>query len=211
MPLALRRDLDRDTRLAVWHITEPAEKLGQGLVLDRRQQAALARMRPCRRRHWLAGRALLRELLGDAAVGDCLKDINGKPRLAGATTSISLAHSFDYAAAMTGERGAVGVDVELIRPEVLEIAGLFMTANELAPIRDPDRIGKLCACWCAKEAVFKLKGRAGVPAKRMTIRRFAYRDRGTMRVDLDAPHRKDRFLVRYERFRGYMLAWTAER
>lgn len=205
MPLALVREIDRDTRLGLWHITEPADELRGRVSLDDRQRAALARMRHGRRRHWLAGRVLLRELLGGGAAPRCTADADGRPRLAGSATRVSIAHSFDYAAAMIGGRG-VGVDLELIRPEVLGIAELFMTADELAPVRDPHRIEKLCACWCAKEAVFKLRGEPDLSPKRMTVRPFAYARRGTLTVDLRGPHGQEPLRVRYERFRGYMLA-----
>ena len=212
MALAYLRELDNDVRFAIWRIEETAEELIGNLQLDDREKAILGRLNKGKRTlHWLATRVLLRKMLDTPGFINCPSDENGKPYLANFSQRISLTHSFDYAAVMMSNNGEVGIDLELVKPKILRIADKFMTEDELAPIGDPNKIEQLYACWCAKEAVYKLQGNKGVSFKdNMTIRPFEFQDQGVLYLDLDAPHRKEEFKVYYEKFQEYMLGYVVE-
>jgi 4'-phosphopantetheinyl transferase len=90
-------------------------------------------------------------------------DANGKPYLANFPQKISLSHSFDYAVAMISTEGEVGIDMEIIKTKVERIQHKFLKPVELAFITQGDtRYEQLYACWCAKEAIYKLQGNSGV-------------------------------------------------
>lgn len=211
MALAYLRELDNNVRFAIWRIEESAEDLICRLQLDSREQAVLSRLNKGKRTlHWLATRVLLRTMLNTSGYIDCPSDENGKPYLANFPQRISLTHSFDYAAVMMSDNGEVGIDLELVKPKILRIADKFMKPDELAAI-GKDRIEKLYACWCAKEAVYKLQGNKGVSFKdNMTVNPFDYQDQGVLFLDLDSPHRKEQFKVHYEKFQEYLLGYVVE-
>ncbi|WP_262246786.1 4'-phosphopantetheinyl transferase family protein [Parapedobacter soli] len=211
MALVYLRELDHNARFAIWRIEESAEELISRLQLDSREKAILSRLNKGKRTlHWLATRVLLRTMLNTPGYIDCPSDENGKPYLANFPQRISLTHSFDYAAVMLSDNGEVGIDLELVKPKIVRIAEKFMKAGELAAI-GRDHIEKLYACWCAKEAVYKLQGNKGVSFKdNMTIQPFDFQDQGVLFLELEAPHRKERFKVYYEKFQTYMLGYVME-
>lgn len=211
MALVYLRELDNHVRFAIWRIEEPAEDLIGRLQLDQREKALLSRLNKGKRTlHWLATRVLLRTMLNTPGFIDCPSDENGKPYLANFPQRISLTHSFDYAAVMMSDNGEVGIDLELVKPKIVRIADKFMKPEELSVIGDND-VEKLYACWCAKEAVYKLQGNKGVSFKdNMTIHPFAFQDQGVLILELDAPHRRELFKVYYEKFQEYMLGYVIE-
>jgi len=211
MALVYLRELDNNVRFAIWRIEESAEDLISRLQLDERERALLSRLNKGKRTlHWLATRVLLRRMLDTSDFIDCPSDENGKPYLANFPQRISLTHSFDYAAVMMSDFGEVGIDLELIKPKILRIADKFMKTAELDAIGG-QHVEKLYACWCAKEAVYKLQGNKGVSFKdNMTIHPFDFQDQGVLFLELDAPNRTEMFKVYYERFQEYMLGYVME-
>ena len=212
MALAYLRELDPDVRFAIWRIEETADTLIGRLQLDDAERAVLDRLNKGKRTlHWLATRVLLREMLDTPGYISCPSDENGKPYLANFPQRISLTHSFDYAAVMMSSCGEVGIDLELVKTKIVRIADKFMKPGELVHIGGEHRIEHLYACWCAKEAVYKLQGNKGVSFKdNMTIQPFQFQDQGVLFLDLDAPGRSERFKVYYEKFGEYMLGYVAE-
>lgn len=211
MALVYLRELDNKVRFAIWRIEESAEDLIGRLQLDERERAVLSGLNKGKRTlHWLATRVLLRKMLNTPGYINCPSDENGKPYLANFPQRISLTHSFDYAAVMMSDDGEVGIDLELVKPKILRIADKFMKPEELEVIGN-NHIEKLYACWCAKEAVYKLQGNKGVSFKdNMTIQPFDFQDQGVLFLDLDAPNRKELFKVYYEKFQEYMLGYVTE-
>jgi len=211
MALVYLRELDHGVRFAIWRIEETAEALLSRLQLNDREHALLSRLNKGKRTlHWLATRVLLREMLNTTGYIDCPSDENGKPYLANFPQRISLTHSFEYAAVMMSDVGEVGIDLELVKPKILRIADKFMKPDELEAIGG-DYIDKLYACWCAKEAVYKLQGNKGVSFKdNMTILPFTFQDQGVLFLELSAPHRQETFKVYYEKFQEYLLGYVAE-
>src|SRR5690606_2102270 len=153
---AYLRELDNNVRFAIWRIEESAEDLISRIQLDDRERAILSRLNKGKRTlHWLATRVLLRTMLDTSGFIYCPSDENGKPYLVNFPQRSSLPHSFDYAAVMMSEHGEVGIGLELVKSKIVRIADKFMKTDELAAI-GRDHVGKLYACWCAKEAVYKL-------------------------------------------------------
>src|SRR5690606_4778889 len=211
MALVYLRAFDNNVRFAIWRIEESAEDLISRLQLGAREKSVLNRLNKGKRTlHWLATRVLLRKMLDTPGYIDCPSDENGKPYLANFPQRISLTHSFDYAAVMMSDGGEVGIDLELVKPKILRIADKFMKAEELEAV-GKDNIEKLYACWCAKEAVYKLQGNKGVSFKdNMTIQSFDFQDQGVLFLALDAPNRNEVFKVYYEKFQEYMLGYVTE-
>ena len=212
MALTYLRQLDHDTRFAIWKIEETADELLGKLQLDEEEKKRLEQMSKGKRSlHWLATRVLLRYLLQTDQYIHCPSDANGKPYLPDYPYEISLTHSFDFAGVMLSTKGVCGMDLELIKSKVVRIKEKFLKAEELQFIRPENEIVQLYACWCAKEAVYKLQGNRGVSFLHdMTIHPFNYSPQGVMTVDLFKAQRKLTFQVYYEKFQDYMLGYVVE-
>jgi len=212
MALVYLRELDSESKFAIWRIEESEEELLSKLQLDRREQTLLASFSKGKRKlHWLATRVLLRKLLQTNEFINCPSDANGKPYLVDFPQKISLTHSFDYAAVMISDVKEVGIDMELIKDKVLRIAHKFLKAEELAFIPEEDKIAQLYACWCAKEAIYKLQGNTGVSfLHNMTIEPFQYLDQGTLQLQLHTKETNRRYKIHYEKFADYMLGYVVD-
>lgn len=221
MALVYLRELNKDTRFAIWRIEEEAEDLLSRLQLDDRERSVLRSLNKGKRTlHWLGTRVLLRYMLNTPGYIDCPSDENGKPYLANFPQKISLTHSFDYVAVMLSERGEVGIDLELVKPKITRIAHKFMKPEELdfmKGLSEEKRIDHLYACWCAKEAVYKLQGNRGISFKNhMNIHPFVFQEQGVLDLTLLKPQGEGKspvpitFKVHYERFLDYMLGYVVE-
>ncbi|MBL1410494.1 4'-phosphopantetheinyl transferase family protein [Sphingobacterium faecale] len=210
MALVYLRELDSATKFAIWKIEESAEELLSKLQLDADEQARLRNLSKGKRTlHWLATRVLLRYLLQTNEYIHCPSDINGKPYLPDYPYKISLTHSFDYAGVMLTTKGECGMDLEIVKDKVLRIKEKFLKPNELAFINPEQEILQLYACWCAKEAVYKLQGNKGVSFLHdMTIHPFNYKAQGVMILDLHKDGKSSSFQVYYEQFQNYMLGYA---
>lgn len=212
MALVYLRELDGKTRFAIWRIEESASELLENVQLNGREKAFFEGLNKGKRTlHWLATRVLLRRMLDTTEYIDCPSDANGKPYLANFPQRISLTHSYDYAAVMMCDDREVGIDLEIVKPKITRIADKFMKTDELAFMQEETKIEQLYACWCAKEAVYKLQGNKGVSFKDdMTVQPFEYHDQGTLMLDLHSSMRKETFKVFYERFNEYMLGYVVD-
>lgn len=211
MALVYLRELNSDTKFAIWKIEEKMEELVDRLQLDEQENSILAHFSKGKRTlHWLASRVLLRCLLKTDEFIACPSDENGKPYLPDYPYEISFTHSYDYAGLIMSKRGPCGIDLEIIKNKVVRIKQKFLKADELAFIPD-DHVEQLYACWCAKEAVYKLQGRKGVSFKEnMTILPFRYKPQGTMTVQFQNGAQSKSFQVFYEKFQDYMLGYVVD-
>ena len=108
-------------------------------------------------------------------------------------------------------RGECGIDLEIVKDKVVRIKEKFLNPDELQFIDPAEEINQLYACWCAKEAVYKLQGNKGVSfLNDMRIHPFTYSPQGTMSVDLFKNGQKFTFEVFYEKFQEYMLGYVVE-
>ncbi|MFD2554103.1 4'-phosphopantetheinyl transferase family protein [Sphingobacterium tabacisoli] len=210
MALVYLRELDSTTKFAIWKIEESAEELLSKLQLDEAEQDRLRNLSKGKRTlHWLATRVLLRYLLQTEEYIHCPSDSNGKPYLPDYPYKISLTHSFDYAGVMLSTKGECGMDLEIVKDKVRRIKEKFLKPEELAFINPEHEILQLYACWCAKEAVYKLQGNKGVSFLHdMTIRQFNYKPQGVMTLDLQKDGKDLSFQVYYEQFQDYMLGYA---
>ena len=133
MPVIYNQDIDDHTILAVWKIEEGEEELLSGLQLKQHELDFLDTLSKGKRLlQWLSTRFLLRTMLNTSEYIDCRLDEHGKPYLVNSPYSISLSHSYDYAAVMIGKDKGVGVDIELIKPKIHRIQQKFLNEPELA-------------------------------------------------------------------------------
>jgi medium-chain acyl-[acyl-carrier-protein] hydrolase len=123
------------------------------------------------RRHYVAGRGILRTLLG-RYLGRNPADLQfgynpqGKPQLAGESAGLrfNLAHSHGLALVALCRGREIGVDLERIRPEFAgdPVARRFFSPREVATLRAlpaERRHEAFFVCWTRKEAYLKATGK----------------------------------------------------
>ncbi|MBD1430929.1 MULTISPECIES: 4'-phosphopantetheinyl transferase family protein [Sphingobacterium] len=212
MALVYLRELNQETKFAIWKIEESTEELLSKLQLDDNEQDKLRQLSKGKRTlHWLATRVLLRYLLQTDNYINCPSDTNGKPYLPDFPYKISLTHSYEYAGVMLSTKGECGMDLELVMDKVVRIKEKFLKPEELEFIQPEQDVLQLYACWCAKEAVYKLQGNKGVSfLEDMTIKPFNYKPQGVMTLDLRKDGLTNTYQVYYEEFQNYMLGYAVE-
>lgn len=212
MALVYLRELNEQTKFAIWKIEESADELLSKLQLSDAEKEKLNNLAKGKRTlHWLATRVLLRYLLHTDEYIHCPSDANGKPFLPDYPYKISLTHSFDYAGVMLSKQGECGMDLEIIKDKVVRIKEKFLKKEELDFIHPDNEVEQLYACWCAKEAVYKLQGNRGVSfLDNMTIQPFHYKAQGVMTMSLLKDGVTRIFQVYYEKFQNYMLGYAVE-
>lgn len=212
MALVYLRELDAQTKFAIWKIEETEEYLVNKLQLSEAEQNKLQRLGHGKRSlHWLATRVLLRYLLNTNDYIHCPSDENGKPYLPDYPYTVSLTHSYEYAGVMLSTKGECGMDLEIVKDKVSRIKEKFLKPEELEFIATEHHIEQLYACWCAKEAIYKLQGNKGVSfLQDMTIRPFNFKAQGVMILDLNKKGKTESYQVYYEKFQEYMLGYAVE-
>ena len=133
-------------------------------------------------RRYIAGRALLRWLLG-RTLGlpphsvPIVRGARGRPQLAGdAALDFNVSHTQGVALIGITRESRIGVDVERIDRMVRAdgLARKFLTAAEqatLAPLPEPERRARFLRYWTCKEAMSKATGDGlSAPFRRLEVR-----------------------------------------
>ncbi len=157
------RSPNENTRLAVWHITEP-ESFFNGVV-----PAGKNIRHPHKRLQHMCGRYLLQYLVPHFPIADVVVIQSNKPFLPGHPYQFSISHCDDYAAAIVSTEHPVGIDVETVEHRVLKIRHKFLTEREeIMLIKDCPTLSdiqRLTLAWSAKETMFKWLGENGIDFK----------------------------------------------
>ncbi len=212
MPLIYRHNIDDVTSLGVWKIEEEANFLEKQLQLKDHELRVLRSLNGEKRNiQWLATRVLLRKMLNTEAYIDCQTDEHGKPFLVNLPYHISLSHSYEHSAVIISKNKKVGIDIELIKNKIERIAGKFLSPLELQFINDDKKILHLYACWCVKEALYKLNGKKETSFKdNIHLQKFNYYEEGNVFASIDKGEMKRNYKVIYKKFGAYMLGYVCD-
>jgi phosphopantetheinyl transferase len=138
----------------LWKIEEEEYELNS-LVSD--YETIPERIRhPGKRLEFIAGRVLVRNLMEDLGLPfrGLTKDEFGKPYLKESTHQVSLTHSFPYVAAIIDSGKAAGIDLEQIKPKLVNIGPRVLHVSELRDAGQDET--KHCVYWCCKETLMKI-------------------------------------------------------
>ena len=138
---------------------------------------------PHARERFVAGRGILRDLLGayleaDPGTVDFCSGDQGKPSLSPAHKSkirFSVSHSQSMALFAITEGSEVGVDIEQVKTNFkgMEIASHFFSEDEiagLAKLPPEAQVEAFFLCWTKKEAYVKARGQGlGIPLRSFTV------------------------------------------
>jgi len=153
------------------------------LCPDERERAARFRFQKDRE-HYITGRGILRSILARYLQTSPNKlqfryNAYGKPSLADENAShkvqFNVAHSHGLALFAFTNGPELGVDIELVRPEVAtdEIAQRFFSPEEVEVLRSIEPAARTTAffhCWTRKEAFIKARGMGlSLPLNRFVV------------------------------------------
>lgn len=165
MPLYKTIDVNFNTQILIWKITESFEQLYEEVQLNVKSIVRLNGMKSqLHQRGFLSVRMLLQE--AGYTDMDLYYDEFGKPHLNN-HKHISITHSHEFSAIIISDE-TVGIDIELQREKILRIADKFVNDDELSRLRSfdtQDYIRKLTVKWGAKESIFKIRNERGISFK----------------------------------------------
>jgi phosphopantetheinyl transferase len=172
MPLFYQQDINADTRLGLWQITEDAD------YFLRRVPVSRDITHPHKRLQHLAGRFLLGMLFPEFPMDLVMVADTRKPFVADESFHFSISHCGQWAAALVSRSQRVGIDVEESTPRVRKIMTKFLHSDELSLLRnflpEPEQTDSMdiapgrsfedtiTALWSAKEAIYKWYGLGGI-------------------------------------------------
>ena len=212
MPLLIQENLTEHASWALWKINEDIETLHKQLFLSRQEQDELNNIKvDSRKLEWLASRILLKSLAKShqdrGREPEIVKDVYGKPHLAGSAVSISLSHSFPFAAAIIHTQQEVGIDIEKPREQLLRIQHKFLSPEERSDAKND--LQKLCVYWTAKEALYKLYGRRQlILQEQILISPFQMAESGQLEGFLIANQVKQPYTLHYRCFKGIHICFN---
>jgi phosphopantetheinyl transferase len=154
MPLIYHQQINSDTKIGVWHITEEENFFLNYVPLQR------SITHPHKRLQHLAGRYLLRELFPEFPLSLIIIADTRKPFLQDDVFHFSISHCGNYAAAVVSTQNRVGVDIEIPHQKIEKIQHKFLSDKEknILSETEGDDIEKLTMAWSTKEAMFKWYG-----------------------------------------------------
>jgi phosphopantetheinyl transferase len=157
MPIFFQKDIDFNTRLAIWKIEESEDFFLEKAVPQRMVS------HPHKRLQHLAGRYLLRFLFPEFPLELIKIADTRKPFLEDEAYHFSISHCGDFAAAIVSRTHRVGVDIEEIRQTVAKVHHKFVSPGELAVMNacfqpPVPSLRHLTLLWSCKEAVYKWFG-----------------------------------------------------
>ena len=157
---------ESNCRLLLWNAAEEEAFFSEDLVGVLTDGSPA---HPEKRKQYLAGRFLLRQLDPHFPLDRIHRTPKGRPYLPDTRSHFSLSHAGSYIAAILNDTEKVGIDVERINDRAHRIRTKFLSAKEegiLLGCRDdsqgPSANHLYTMAWSVKEAAFKALHQTGV-------------------------------------------------
>lgn len=129
-----------------------------------------------------------------------------KPYLNNRTEHISISHSYDKLAIIINKKAICGIDIELIRNNVLKIKHKYLNEYELKFANND--VEKLITYWSGKETLFKLYGLKNIDfIKNLFVEDFSAH---TFYGRIEIGEKKTRYLLKREKIENYILVYSID-
>ena len=211
MALYLKKELENDARIYVWHITETEQELRENTQIPDDELEELSFMGcEARRKEKLAERALLNTIFEEKVyLGH---HDNGRPYLQNMAMEISISHTNDFVAIILHPDEDMGIDIERLDRDFSAVEKKALSADELDDLSDRNRDLQLAIYWCAKEAIYKRMSINGVDfAEQISVEKFSPREDGEIEAVF---HHKDgtevEINLEYMTFENHVMVWVVE-
>lgn len=159
MPLVKIEQINDDTKLLIWYLTEDTIFFENHLANLYNEPAPWAAMTDKRKKEYLATRYLIQlGLPPGLQVSDVIKDEYGCPILPDPLLYFGISHTTHYVACVISTSRS-GCDIERYQERILSMAHRFMTKEERQWAAGQHELLKTHLMWGIKESAFKTWGR----------------------------------------------------
>ena len=191
MPVVLLRNIDTNTKLAIWKMSESLEELLQSrLVIPKNLN------RNKRQKEWVCSRLLLKQIFPNTTIN---YNQYGAPTLSNGS-AVSISHSHDYCAILVSNQTAA-IDLEFISTKADRLKGQFITKKEEELITE---IETSTLIWCAKECLFKIHQQGNIVFKDDLI---------VKKINdkfIETSLKNTAYTLHFEKFENYFLVYYFE-
>jgi phosphopantetheinyl transferase len=153
MPLFQEWSPNEHSLAAIWHIDEDEGFFSKKVRLISQIK------HPRKRIEHLCGRYLLQHLREDFPLHHIAADEHDKPRVPMNRYFFSISHSYPFVAAVISDQEECGMDLQVWKDNIADIAHMFLSEEETALCGGDKQL--LTLAWSAKEAAYKWYGRRG--------------------------------------------------
>jgi 4'-phosphopantetheinyl transferase len=209
MPLITLETIHPDCKWALWEITESFEELSGQLDLEKEAEKTEKIKNDLKKREKIAGRVLLKQLLeswGEVYHGTGC-DVYGKPMLKNHDYHISISHSHGCTVAIVDKNYKIGIDIELIKENIVKIAPRVFSSAEIG--QNGTDLAKLVTLWTMKESLYKLYGERGLDFREnIKIPPFTFKESGEIwKGEVITNGNSNTFNIKYFKYKGFMIAY----
>ena len=210
MPLYKTIDVNSNTQILVWKITESLAQLSLEVQLNSSNTIRFNAMKS-----ELHQRAFLsvRKLLQDKGYSDFDLEYDqfGKPNLKDGK-HISISHSHEFSTIIISDQ-KVGIDIELQREKIIKIADKFVDYEFefLNKQSQEEYIRKLTVIWGIKESIFKIRNEIGISFKEhIQAKPFQINDKSGS-ASLHFQNKTEDFLFHFDEIENFTLVYVFEK
>lgn len=210
MPLYKTIDVNSNTQILVWKITESLAQLSLEVQLNSSNTIRFNAMKS-----ELHQRAFLsvRKLLQDKGYSDFDLEYDqfGKPNLKDGK-HISISHSHEFSTIIISDQ-KVGIDIELQREKIIKIADKFVDYEFefLNKQSQEEYIRKLTVIWGIKESIFKIRNEIGISFKEhIQAKPFQINDKSGS-ASLHFQNKTEDFSFHFEEIENFTLVYVFEK
>jgi phosphopantetheinyl transferase len=185
--------------LAVAEINEDIESLSSKIIkeMSKEEIICLNNLTNSKRKlEWLAIRNLLNEMTGK--YHEIKYSENGNPYIID-QYNISITHSKNIIGIILSLRNDIGIDAEIIKPNILNVAHKFINKNELEDFDKNDHVKRSYLHWCGKETLYKIKKIGGFDFKvHFKIEIDEISQKGTLKGTINFESICEKYLLNYQ-------------
>lgn len=176
MPLIFKENLLENDLWGIWEIKEEEDWFFNQWQLSPEENLHFNKLKGRKRLEYVSARHLVHLLTGLDHRNPIHTDLTGKPIfLWDPTLHLSISHSHQYAAAILSKTSKVGIDIQLIVPQMRKVAKRVFSSTELSFASSENELEMLHILWGIKEAVYKAFGLGGIDFKnQISVHSFIY-------------------------------------
>jgi phosphopantetheine--protein transferase-like protein len=176
MPLIFKENLLENDLWGIWEIKEEEDWFFNQWQLSPEENLHFNKLKGRKRLEYVSARHLVHLLTGLDHRNPIHTDLTGKPIfLWDPTLHLSISHSHQYAAAILSKTSKVGIDIQLIVPQMRKVAKRVFSSTELSFASTENELEMLHILWGIKEAVYKAFGLGGIDFKnQISVHSFIY-------------------------------------
>jgi phosphopantetheine--protein transferase-like protein len=187
MPLIFKENLLKYDIWGIWEIEEEEDWFFKQWQLSPEENQHFNNLKGRKKLEYLSARHLVHLLTGLDHRVPMHTSLTGKPFfLWEPTLHLSISHSHQYAAAILSKSCKVGIDIQLIVPQMRKVAKRVFSSTELSFVSMENELEMLHILWGIKEAVFKAFGIGGIDFKeQIGVHPFIYQyPKGSFKASL---------------------------